>query len=406
MSMGSLSKVKAKVSVISLIYQSPTLADWVYGSVQKFTPMIGRGEAEFLFVANDPTPTLLEHLVERGYPHIVNLNRRQSDEELFHLGYAAPEHMSRVYRGYNEGVKHARTDYVVLINSDNFVSPDWLENLMKYSDRSRVVSSMLVERNHPTFSVFPGALHGEFGGSAHAFDERGFLAFAARVKKTGLEKGGAFMPTLFHRDVVIEAGLYPAGNVAGMSFDHVARFGDEAFFDVLETLGVSHFTALDSIVYHLKEGERAERASASRVASGASVGESAFGERLTAATAYPTRPAIEYIRDSMVPVKRHTALVDALVVDSGDAPSTRTMRQLVESGLLAAEQISVFETEIARRQQAQILEEQARKVRTQVMRVVGARRTDTVMRALRSMSWLTGPVRRRLAARRGNHRPS
>ena len=55
-----------KVSIISLIYQSSALADWVHDSVHKFTPMIDRGEAEFFFVANDPTPGLLAHLRGRA----------------------------------------------------------------------------------------------------------------------------------------------------------------------------------------------------------------------------------------------------------------------------------------------------------------------------------------------------
>src|SRR5258706_2137208 len=178
-----------KVSIISLIYQSATLADWVHDSVHKFTPMIATGDAEFVFVANDPTPGLLRHLRERRYGHIVNFNQRYTNEELFSLGFSTPEHMSRVYRGYSAGVMHVRGDLVVLINSDNYFSPDWLENLLKYSDRSRVISSTLVERNHPVFSVFRGALHGEFGSSPETFDESGFLSFASRVKKTGLEAG-------------------------------------------------------------------------------------------------------------------------------------------------------------------------------------------------------------------------
>src|SRR5438105_3046344 len=104
-----------KVSIISLIYRSTGLADWVYESVRKFTPMIARGDAEFFFVANDPTQSLVRHLRVREYPHIINVNRRHTEDELFAMGYGAPEYMSRVYRGYNEGVRRAKGDYVVLV---------------------------------------------------------------------------------------------------------------------------------------------------------------------------------------------------------------------------------------------------------------------------------------------------
>ena len=100
----------------------------------------------------------------------------------------------------------------MLINSDNFFSPDWLENLLKYSDRSRVISSTLVERHHPNVLGVPRARSmAEFGGTAETpIDEAGFLAFVeGQVKKTGLEMGGAYMPTLFHRDIAIEAGHVP-----------------------------------------------------------------------------------------------------------------------------------------------------------------------------------------------------
>jgi len=384
-----------KVSIVSLIYQSATLADWVYASVHTFTPMVARGEAEFFFVANDPTLALLRHLRDRGYPHVVNVNQRYTEEELFALGYGTPEYMSRVYRGYNVGVRHARGDHVVLINSDNYFSPDWLENLLKYSDRSRVISSRLVERHHPTFSVFPGALHGEFGGTAETFDEAGFLAFVGRVKKTGLEKGGAYMPTLFHRDIAVEAGLYPCGNVAGASYESVTRFGDEAFFDQLASLGVAHYTALDSISYHLKEGERADAPEEGSADAGTLGASDAAPPELTPAVPYPIKPALDRVLDSMAPSKRHDALMSLVVVDSSESPATRTLRQVLASGVLTDEQGKSVRAEV----EAQALDEQARRFRRSVERVVGARHADLVLRVVHSVSWVSRPVRRAVAGR-------
>jgi len=392
-----------KVSIISLIYQSSSLADWVHASVHKFTPMIARGEAEFFFVANDPTQALLDHLRNRGFPHVVNVNERLTNEELFALGYGKPEYMSRVYRGYNVGVRRAKGDYVVLVNSDNYFSPDWLENLLKYSDRSRVISSTLVERLHPRFGVFPGALHGEFGSSATTFDEEAFLAFVTRTKRTGLELGGAYMPSLFHRDVAIEAGLYPCGNVAGGSFEEVARYGDEAFFDRLDSLGVKHFTALDSISYHLKEGERADNADSVAGQTEAPGLTDVTQSAHTPVCAFPPQPAIERVRDSMAPSKRHTALMALVTVEIGAAPETRTLRQLVASGLLTPEEEKRAKADIADPGQArraeeeeQALQAQGRMIRSYVERVVGERRAEAAMDVIHSASWVTRPVRRAL----------
>jgi hypothetical protein len=232
------------------------MADAFYGSLLRHTPMIATGAAEFFFVANDPIPELVAHLEMRGYPFIVKTHMRLDDETLFRLGYAKPEYMARVYAGYNAGIEHARGEYVCLVNSDNYFSPGWLENLTRYADPLRVVTSTLVERAHPVHDVFPGAVQGEFGGTVDDFDEPGFLAFAESIATAGLGKGVVYMPALVHRATAIDAGLYPCGNIAGASFGEVARYGDEAFFDRLKDRGVEHVTARDSIVYHLKEGEK------------------------------------------------------------------------------------------------------------------------------------------------------
>ncbi|MCE5192104.1 MAG: glycosyltransferase [Actinomycetia bacterium] len=365
-----------KVSIISLIYRSKRLADWVYESVHAFTPMIARGEAEFLFVANDPTVGLLKHLEERGYPHIVNINKHYSEAELFASRYGTPEYMSRVYRGYNEGIRAAQGDYVVLINSDNYFSPDWLENLLKYSDRGRVVTSTLVEREHPVFSVFPGAVHGEFGDTPDSFDEAAFLSFALRIRKTGLEPDGAYMPALMHRDVAIGAGLYPCGNVAGQSFDEVVRYGDEAFYDTLRSLGVEHVTALDSISYHLKEGERDDSSQPgdARVTTADELGLSE-----TLITPYPIVPAIRGVADRLVPLPSH---LEVTAFAGGKARSKSAMSRRVDSA-----------AEVA-------LHNKAERLRRGVEKVVGKRLAMPVLKAVHSVSWIVRPLRKKMVSRR------
>jgi GT2 family glycosyltransferase len=223
--------------------------------------MVKSGEAELLFVANDPTDVVVSHLVENEYPFIININKRFTEEELFSNGYGIPEYMNRVYKGYNQGILHAKGERLVLINSDNYFSPDWLENLIKYSDTKRVISCTLVERRHEKFGVFPGAIERNFGSNTENFKEDEFIDFTYKFKKTGLRPGGAYMPSLLYKDVALYAGLYPEGNIALNSKDVIKRYGDEEFFDRLAKIGVEHFTAKDSISYHLKEGEREDEES-------------------------------------------------------------------------------------------------------------------------------------------------
>jgi hypothetical protein len=245
-----------RISIASLIYKSPKLADWVYESIHEFTPMIKSGEAEFFFVANDPTEKLLSHLKNRGYNFIEQYNKIYSDEEMFKMGYSWPEYIHRVYKGYNSAILHSKGEIIVLINSDHYFSPDWLENLLKYYDTQKIVCSQLIEPIHPKFGLFPSAIQGEFGNSTDSFNKDGFLDLAMRIKKTGLYLGGAYMPCMFSRDLAIYVGLYPEGNIAGESFNDINKTGDEAFFEKLSKKGILHITALDSVVYHLKEGEK------------------------------------------------------------------------------------------------------------------------------------------------------
>lgn len=243
------------VSIISLIYKSKKYADWIFESVHKYTPMLNRGEAEFFFVANDPSDEVLNHLKREGYPYYLNNNPISTEDELFSKGYGVPEYISRVYRGYNFGIEKAQGQVVVLLNSDNCLSPDWLENLLKYLDESTIVSSQLVERFHPKHGIFEGAYHQEFGNRPENFQEEDFLQFTNRLKITGIKNGGAYMPCAFYKAKALEVGLYPLGNIAGKKFNEIVEYGDQNFYRKLSKIGVSHVTALDSIVYHFKEGE-------------------------------------------------------------------------------------------------------------------------------------------------------
>lgn len=244
------------ISIICLIYKSKDLAEAVYESLIKYTPQLSNGQAEFFFVANDPTDEVVEYLVDRKIPHYINLNKHLSDEELYSLGYGAPEYMRRVYQGYNFGILKARGQRIVLINSDNFFSKDWLENLLKYSDYKKVVSSSLIEPGHKNFGVFPYAIEKDFGRTLDDFKENKFHDYVEKNSMSGISSGGAYMPCLLYRDIAIMAGLYPEGNIAGKNFNDIKRYGDEYFFDRLKLFGVEHITSKDSLVYHLKEGEK------------------------------------------------------------------------------------------------------------------------------------------------------
>lgn len=246
-------------SIVSLIYKSPLFADWVYESIMKYTPLVKKGIAEFFFIANDATPNVIQHLNKKGYKFYEVNNPILSDKDLFKKGIGKPEYISRVYKGWNQAILKSRGKVVVLVNSDNFFSPDWLENLIKYYDENKIICSTLIERHHPVHGVFPGAIHQEFGNHPLNFEEERFINYTYKIKQTGLKDGGVYMPCMFSKKKALDVNLYPEGNLAGNSFDDVIGYGDEVFFNRLKKIGVTHHTALDSISYHLKEGEMDEK---------------------------------------------------------------------------------------------------------------------------------------------------
>lgn len=245
------------ISIVSLIYRSRVYADAVWESIHENTPEIAAGEAEFFFVANDPTPELVEHLEHKNYRHVVQINKHYTEDELQLRGIGKPEYIHRVYRGWNRAIREARA-WVCLVNSDNMFSPGWLTKLIPYMGEKMFVSSQLIERHHPRHGVFPGAIHGEFGAHPSTFDKDGFLkAVALETPYSIVTTGGAFMPSLFNREFAHEVGLYPEGNLCD-SAGNITAYGDQDFVRRILACGGTHITVQNSIVYHFKEGEMEE----------------------------------------------------------------------------------------------------------------------------------------------------
>lgn len=239
------------ISISSLIYRSTKYADAVVESLREFTPHLHDHRARFFFVANDAEQKVLDHLKAKNYPHVVQTNEVLTDEELKELGFTPPEYMRRVYQGYNRAIQES-DDIVVLVNSDHMFSPGWLDSLLDKASPKRIVCSKLVERSHPRFGRFPRAFEGNFGSSPDNFDREGFLKFCEKVsEKNTIEYGGAYMPCLFDKSQAVKVGMYPEGN-------NGKDYADKVFFQKMSFAGVEHITAMGSLVYHFKEGEKDE----------------------------------------------------------------------------------------------------------------------------------------------------
>jgi len=247
-----------KISIICLIYQSPQFAEFVYNNLMKHTPELSNGEAEFYFVANDATDEVINYLKEKNYPHYINNNiPKYTEQELFKMGFAFPEYINRVYRGYNFGIKQSNNPIIVLINSDNCFSPNWLSNLKKRLTEKMAVSPRMIQPtgfrnpiNNSHCDIY------QFGTTINTFNEEAFLKKVNELTRDEISIGNAFMPVMIYKSIIEKAGYYPEGNLHAGSYNRIRVTGDTEFFSKLNKIGVKHITSNDSIIYHLNEGEK------------------------------------------------------------------------------------------------------------------------------------------------------
>ena len=78
------------ISIISLIYKSKTYADSVWESAWANTRELQTGDAEFLFIANNATDEVLDHLKKEKYPHVDFKQSPVSPDDFIEAGYDHP----------------------------------------------------------------------------------------------------------------------------------------------------------------------------------------------------------------------------------------------------------------------------------------------------------------------------
>jgi|TARA_B100000315_G_scaffold259901_1_gene317963 hypothetical protein len=228
-----------RITVVCLIFRSIEYLKFVMKSFNRHTNF-----AELLFIANDPSDEILEHMEKRKITHLRHIN--PNPEEYY---------INRVYRAWNYGGAKASGDILVFINSDMAFSTDWCKNLLKHLKKNRIITSRLVESGKLRSGKY--GIEKDFGRSYKEFDEKMFEDYAERIKTNELRNGGLFMPCALYKDVFNKSGGYPKGNRVDNKGQVTS--GDRVFFyETLASMGIKHYTAFDSIVYHIQEGEQDE----------------------------------------------------------------------------------------------------------------------------------------------------
>ena len=235
--------VQQKISIACLIYKSSQYCDFIYDQVQRHTPQLKYGSAEFFFVVNfqkSVSEKVVEHLKNKGYKFFVY--DKNPEQKKY------PENISDIYNAWNFAVEKAEGTHVCLINSDMaFCDDQWLVSLMhNYSD-DKIVTSRLVESGK-----MPSGNYGIsqfFGNSPETYKEKEFKEFAQQVKIEKLSYGGLYCPFIIRKNLFQKAGGYPSGNEFGVAGDKIF------FYQKLAKLGIRHYTSFDSVVYHFQNGE-------------------------------------------------------------------------------------------------------------------------------------------------------
>jgi hypothetical protein len=242
------------ITVASIVSGNPEVVDFFFDSFRQHTPMFWRKDVAFLLVANDPEPDFVKHLENRKYNFVINRNPSMTEETMFKKGIAWPVELHCMYRAWNKAITESDPGYVLLTEMDTIFSPYWLENLVKHSDERTIVSPLVLERASP----FPARINGtgaearSFGDTPLSFRRDDFLNYVKSRRRACTTRGGRHFPCLLHRQTAIDAGLFPEGNIPGDDFYHVADYGDRKFFRVLQSRGIKHITAHDSIVYSMR----------------------------------------------------------------------------------------------------------------------------------------------------------
>jgi len=238
------------VTIACLIYKSTKWLDFVYEQVKKYTNLQGN---EFYFVANDACDEVLNHLKVNNIPHYVHNNTEEQKKEWY---------INNVYRAWNTAGRMAKGEYIVFINSDMAFSPMWLDVLLESIQPDMCICSRLVERG-----ILRSGLYGiekNFGNFPGDYNEKDFLIFSENIKQNLIAESGLYMPMLVKKEHMEKINYYPEGNIIPGSdifnpeyanINEPCISGDRVLIQKLKTIGVTHFTSFNSVVYHFQEGE-------------------------------------------------------------------------------------------------------------------------------------------------------
>jgi GT2 family glycosyltransferase len=240
-----------KFSISCLIYKNVAWLNFIYDQVQRHTNL--NNDGEFFFVANDARPEVLDYLRANGIPHYVYENAPEQRNEWF---------INNVYRAYNHAAANSNGDFLVFLNSDMGLTPNWLENLLDAYNGNNCLTSRLVESGRMLSGEYGIGMN--FGENCSVYRESEFQEYARCISEPQVRNGGLYMPLLVKKEDFLAVGGYPEGNILPGSDIFRPQYakqgeacitGDLVLMQKFQTRGIVHQTVFNSVVYHFQRGE-------------------------------------------------------------------------------------------------------------------------------------------------------
>jgi len=235
------------IEVIALVYMSIDYLNLITSQLKSDNCKVDGWNVGIRLVLNDATDEVKEAVKQMDIPHSIFENEDPNEY-----------YINRVYRAYNYGVTSSEYDNVCLVNSDNVFSRNWLWSLLQHHNGINIPCSFLIESGKR--GLGPLAIAKNFGRTPSTIDFKGFEDFADGMKINVLRENGLYMPCVFEKSRFVEGGMYPEGNVyatgIGNFGDRFVESGDVHLFNRLkQNYNMKHVSVMNSIVYHVQEGE-------------------------------------------------------------------------------------------------------------------------------------------------------
>ena len=242
--------MKYNVEIFALVYKSLDYLHFITKQLKSDYCNANGWYVGVRLILNDATDEVKEEVKKLDIPYTIFENPDPSEY-----------YINRVYRAYNHGIVTSKFDNICMVNSDNAFTRNWLDNLLRHHNGINIPSPFLVESGKRGLGMNHNkSIKINFGTSPKTYNAKAFEEYSDSIRINMTRPNGLYV-ALFEKQRLIDVGLYPEGNIyntgVGKFGDRFIESGDMFLFRKLQSeFGMNHITVLNSIMYHIQEGEK------------------------------------------------------------------------------------------------------------------------------------------------------